>query len=110
MENATMTARYTNGKMTFTVGRMIVKVGNVTFTVGRKTIVTDNNMYCAYRSHINHLQCTCPDNWICLNGIDEDGKHYTIWYKYDKDLESADWKKPFDIEDEFNDTVWSSQN
>ena len=107
---ATMTARYTDGKMTFTVGRMIVKVGEVTFTVGGKTIVTDNYMYCAYRSHINHMQCAHPDNWIRLDGTDEDGKHYAIWYKYGKDVEIADWKQPNDIEDEYGDCVWSNED
>lgn len=61
MTNATMTARYADGKMTF--------------TVDGKTIVTDNDMYCDYRSHISHLQCNCPDNWVRLDGVDEDGEY-----------------------------------
>lgn len=91
MENKTMTARYTNGKMTF--------------MVGEKTIVTDNDIHCAYRSHIHHWVCNCPDNWMCLNGVDENGKHYTVWYKYEGGY-NIDWDKPFDIVDEYSDCVW----
>lgn len=101
MANATMTARYADGKMTF--------------TVSGKTIVTDNDMYCEYRSHIDHWQCNCPDSWVALNGVDEDGKHYTIWYKCEdgdniESLESIDWKQPYDIENECSDRVWSSED
>lgn len=86
MENATMTARYTEGKLTF--------------TVNGKTIVTDNNIYCAYRSHINHLRCSCPDDWSCLNGVDTDGNLYTVWYQ-----DGDDW--PYDIENEYGDRIWT---
>lgn len=101
MTNTTMTERYADGKMTF--------------TVGGKTIVTDNDMYCDYRSHINHWQCTCPDSWVRLDGVDEDGKHYGIWYKCEdgddiESLENIDWKQPYDIEDEYGDRVWSNED
>lgn len=96
MENTTMTAKITDGKMTF--------------MVNGKTIVTDNYMYSDYRSHINHWQCVCPDNWICLNGVDEEGKRYTIWYKDIEDAVIADWKHPNDIEDEYGDCVWSGED
>lgn len=101
MENTTMTARYEDGKMTF--------------TVGGKTIVTDNEMYCDYRSHINHWQCACPDSWVRLDGVGKDGKHYGIWYKcVDGDdiesLENIDWTNPYDIEDEYGDRVWSNED
>lgn len=88
MENTTMTARYTEGKMTF--------------TVNGKTIVTDNTIYCAYRSHINHVRCSVPDDWTCLNGVDEDGNLYTVWYQ-----EGDDWKHPYDIENEYGDRIWT---
>lgn len=88
MENATMTARYTDGKMTF--------------KVNGKTIVTDNEIYCAYRSHINHVRCSCPDVWTCLNGVDEDGIRYTIWYQ-----EGDEWKHPYDIENAYGNRIWT---
>lgn len=96
-----MTARYTDGKMTF--------------TVGGKTIVTDNDIYYSYRRHINGWRCTCPESWVCLNGTDEDGNFYTIWYKCEDNddpeaLESIDWKQPYDIENEYSDRVWSSED
>ncbi len=102
MANETMTANYTNG-------------GKMTFTVGRKTIVTDNDMYCEHRIHINHWQCNCPDSWVALNGVDEDGKHYTVWYKCenraDPDvLENIDWTYPYDIEDEYSDRIWVNED
>lgn len=88
MENATMTAKITDGKMTF--------------TVNSKTIVTDNVMYYAYRSHINHLRCSCPDDWACLNGVDNTGIKYTIWYQ-----EGDNWKDPYDVENEYGERIWA---
>lgn len=79
-----------------------------TITVNGKTYTMTGNADIEYRSHINGMQCTCPDSWVSLPLEDEDGNEYKAWYKIDEDteLDSIDYDEPEDITDEFGGIVY----
>lgn len=55
-----------------------------------------------YRSHINGMQCTEPENWIHVTGYDvnEEETYYDVWY-YVSDtsisLDEVDYEDFWDI-------------
>lgn len=90
MENATMTARYADG--------------NLTFTVNGTVIITDGKAYARHRPHVRGIPCICPDSWVAINGTDDADNHYTVWYySEDKDLNNIVYDEPHDIVCEEND-------
>lgn len=68
---------------------------------GHKITLNDSTDY-AYRSHINGMQCTEPDNWVLAKGFDESGNVYNVWYYVEDpdstDLDSIDYANPEDVE------------
>ena len=80
-------------------------------TVNGKTYTMTGDAEITYRSHINGMQCTCPDNWVSCPLVDEDGNEYTAWYKIDADteLDSIDYDAPSDITDEDGCIVYDAE-
>lgn len=55
-----------------------------------------------YRSHINGMQCTEPDNWVHVTGYDmnEEETYYDIWYYVEDtsiDLDQIDYSDPWNV-------------
>lgn len=58
-----------------------------------------------YRSHINGLQCICPESWVAMSisPVDESDLNLVAWYCNDdeKELDDIDYSRPDDIEFEW---------
>lgn len=82
------------------------------FEVNGKTYKEVGDAEIIYRSHINRMQCTCPNNWVGLPLEDEDGKAYTAWYYMpdtNAELDSIDYDKPDDITDEYGNLIYTAE-
>ena len=83
----------------------------------RLSIKLDSSADFEYRSHINGMRCTCPDNWVSCGAIDSNGDRYTCWYFVsDDDISSDSWElsdidydNPDDIEDSDGNIVYDSE-
>lgn len=80
-------------------------------TINENLTITlvDNSADFKYRSHINGMQATEPNNWVACNATGSDGKDYTAWYYVadtDIELDEIDYSEPDDITDEYNHIVY----
>lgn len=82
-----------------------------TITVNGKSYTMTGDAEITYRSHINGMQCTCPDNWVSCPLEDEDGNEYTAWYRIDEgtELDGIDYDEPEDITDEYGSLVYDRE-
>lgn len=80
-----------------------------TITINGIVYVVTSNADIEYRSHINGMQCTCPDRWVSMSLEDRDGNVYKAWYMINDpsvELDSIDYDRPDDITDEFGKIVY----
>lgn len=74
------------------------------------TITLGNEADFVYRSHINGMQASEPDNWVACKATGSDGKEYTAWYYVtdpdEIELDEIDYENPDDITDEDNHIVY----
>lgn len=81
--------------------------------INNRTYTMDNNADFEYRSHINGMQATEPDNWVSCKGTDENGNDITAWYYVENPdetpLEEIDYYKPSDIVDEYGHIIYDSE-
>ena len=83
-----------------------------TITVSGKTYTMTGEAEITYRSHINGMQCTCPNNWVALPLVDADGNEYTAWYYMtdtNAELNSIDYDSPSDLTDEDGKIVFDAE-
>lgn len=62
-----------------------------------------------YRSHINGMQASEPDNWVACKATGSDDKDYTAWYYVEDtnvDLGDIEYEEPDDIEDENGNIIY----
>lgn len=63
-----------------------------------------------YRSHINGMRTTAPNNWVACKATGSDGKDYTAWYYVtdpdETELDEIEYENPDDITDEYNHIVY----
>ena len=90
-------------KTTFKNGKTVFEISeNLSITLGDEADLS-------YRSHINGMQTTEPNNWMACKATGSDGKSYTAWYYVEDtnmDLDNIDCDDPDDIEDEYGNIIY----
>ena len=80
------------------------------FTINENlTITLGNDADFEYRSHINGMQATEPNNWVACKATGSDGNEYTAWYfvaDTNVELDTIDYDDPDDVTDEYNHIVY----
>ena len=84
---------------------------NWTLKINGRTFTMENDADYEYRSHINGMQTTEPNNWVSCKGTDENGTEITAWYYVEDgtELDSINYDEPSDIADEYGHIIYDSE-
>ena len=93
-------------KTTFKNGKTVFEISeNLSITLGDEADLS-------YRSHINGMQASEPDNWVACKATGSDDKDYTAWYYVEDtnmELDNIDYDNPDDIEDENGNIIYDKR-